>query len=532
MNVKKKAFFGGIEATLCSLFLGGALGIGGTMFLGQKFAGQGDGAVPENASVFSSVVYSNRRLADFIGQERVVALARECLQEFRSGLFSRAVLIRGSAGSGKQLLARAMAGELGCQMIEVPASIFVEHSSLFVKIVQKLALERSVMLLINHIESIETSKSTEFFIEAIKRLKSSTRIMCIATSDVVQKMNMRLERSFLFDREIHIPMLTAEGRLVVLKNLLKVRGIQDDILQLLSEKTSGFNVPLLRELVQQVRLHGRDFDVVCQQLKRERLNGYSSDEEKRFCDVIGQDNALREVKEVFDFLKDRDRFVALGARMPSGILLHGPPGSGKTLIARALAGETGAHFIFVSGSGFVSKYVGSGPNKVREIFERARILAQGGIVILFIDEIDGLCARSDRSDSAAQVEYDNTINEFLAQMGGMVSNKNIIIIGATNLIEKIDPALLRPGRFDRKVVVPLPDRVGLAQLIAHYARQVALDDECDVDSLAQAFATLTIGFSGAEIENFVNEAAMLAARDHATSVRMEHFVRALEKVAS
>lgn len=247
-------------------------------------------------------------------------------------------------------------------------------------------------------------------------------------------------------------------------------------------------------------------------------------------DVVGQDEVMVEVKEYIDFLKNPERYTRVGARRPRGLILHGPPGCGKTLIARAISGESQCYFKSISGSEFVNKYVGTGPAAVRRLFNDARQQAKTKPVVLFIDEIDGIGKRSD-SDSGGTREYNNTINEFLKQMDGFTQDDNILVIGATNYLDKLDPALLRPGRFDRKVKVDLPTKAGREALLLYFLnKDKPLAQGLTPVSLAKEFAGRTPGFSGAAIENFVNEAATLAGRDNATSIAKKHFEEAFDKV--
>jgi len=272
-------------------------------------------------------------------------------------------------------------------------------------------------------------------------------------------------------------------------------------------------------------LDGTQREVSYQNNKTKTLD--EGDKSIKFKDVVGLDNVLLEVKEFVDFMKNPDRYSRLGAKKPSGLLLHGAPGCGKTLIAKAIAGEADCHFIPISGTEFVEVYVGVGPARVRELFESARRISYEKPVIIFIDEMDGLGSRSQHFGSS---EYSNTINEMLKQMDGIGSNENVLVIGATNFMERLDPALLRPGRLDRKVFVPLPSPESRKAIIKYFLNKIALSEKVSKDDIALKFSKRTAGFSGAELKNFINEAAILAGRENKEEVFLKHFENALDKI--
>ena len=200
-------------------------------------------------------------------------------------------------------------------------------------------------------------------------------------------------------------------------------------------------------------------------------------EKVTFQDVLGLDEVLKEVEEIVNFLKNPHKYHDLGAKIPRGILFEGPPGTGKTLLARALAYESGAYFMHKSGSEFINKYVGAGASNVRNLFDEAKaqtVISQKP-VILFIDEIDALGSRKGLEDGGGDREYHQTINEILNQMDGFEKNENIIVIAATNNMSSLDPAILRPGRFDRKIHVPLPDKKGRKEILNYYIAKIELE---------------------------------------------------------
>ena len=243
-----------------------------------------------------------------------------------------------------------------------------------------------------------------------------------------------------------------------------------------------------------------------------------------FNDVAGVDEAKQELREVVDFLKSRERFTALGARIPRGILLVGPPGTGKTLLAKAIAGEAGVPFFSISGSEFVEMFVGVGASRVRELFDQAKHHAP---CIIFIDEIDAVGRHRGAGLGGSHDEREQTLNQILTEMDGFDTNTSIIILAATNRPDILDPALLRPGRFDRRVVLDLPDVIGRTAILKVHAKNKPLAASVKLDTLAKE----TAGFSGADIANLMNEAAILAARKGQKTIEMIDLEESIDKVA-
>jgi len=242
-----------------------------------------------------------------------------------------------------------------------------------------------------------------------------------------------------------------------------------------------------------------------------------------FADVAGVDEAEQELKEIVEFLKNPKKYTALGGRIPKGVLLVGPPGTGKTLLARAVAGEAKVPFFSLSGSEFVEMFVGVGAARVRDLFSQAE---QKAPCIIFIDELDALGRARVQSPMGSHEEREQTLNQLLAEMDGFDSRKAIIIMAATNRPEVLDPALLRPGRFDRQVLVDKPDVKGREEVLRIHTRQVKLAPEVDL----KVVAARTAGFAGADLANLVNEAALLAARKDKTSVEMADFDEAIDRL--
>ncbi|MGD0675262.1 MAG: ATP-dependent zinc metalloprotease FtsH [Polyangiaceae bacterium] len=242
-----------------------------------------------------------------------------------------------------------------------------------------------------------------------------------------------------------------------------------------------------------------------------------------FADVAGIDEAKDEVEEIIAFLKDPKKFQRLGGRIPKGVLLIGPPGTGKTLLARAIAGEAGVPFFSISGSDFVEMFVGVGASRVRDLFEQGKKHAP---CIIFIDEIDAVGRHRGAGLGGGHDEREQTLNQLLVEMDGFESNDGVIIIAATNRPDVLDPAILRPGRFDRRITVPRPDVRGREEILRVHAKRTPLSPDVDLEVLARG----TPGFSGADLENLVNEAALLAARQDKDAVSMADFELAKDKV--
>ncbi len=244
-----------------------------------------------------------------------------------------------------------------------------------------------------------------------------------------------------------------------------------------------------------------------------------------FEDVAGVKEAKQELAEVVEFLREPEKFIALGARIPKGVLMVGPPGCGKTLMARAVAGEAGVPFFSISGSEFVEMFVGVGASRVRDLFDQAK---KHSPCIVFIDEIDAVGRHRGAGLGGSHDEREQTLNQILVEMDGFDTDTNVIIMAATNRPDILDPALLRPGRFDRRVVIDRPDMVGRRKILDIHVRGKPLGRDVDLDVVARQ----TPGFSGADIENLVNEAAILAARRNGKSIKMEDMQEAIEKVVA
>ena len=242
-----------------------------------------------------------------------------------------------------------------------------------------------------------------------------------------------------------------------------------------------------------------------------------------FDDVAGADEEKAELQEVVDFLKNPEKFTEIGARIPHGLLLVGPPGTGKTLLARAVAGEAGVQFLSISGSDFVEMYVGVGASRVRDLFEQAKKIAPS---IIFIDEIDAVGRKRGSGLGGGHDEKEQTLNQLLVEMDGFGRNEGVIVMAATNRPDILDPALLRPGRFDRQIYVGAPDAKGREDILKVHAKGKRLDDSVSLKTVAMA----TAGFTGADLSNLLNEAAILAARNNRPALNMDDLNEAMMKI--
>ena len=242
-----------------------------------------------------------------------------------------------------------------------------------------------------------------------------------------------------------------------------------------------------------------------------------------FTDVAGIDEAKEELEEIIDFLKDPRKFTNLGGRIPNGVLLAGAPGTGKTLLAKAIAGEADVPFFTISGSDFVEMFVGVGASRVRDLFAQGK---KNAPCIIFIDEIDAVGRHRGAGLGGGHDEREQTLNQLLVEMDGFEANDGVIIVAATNRPDVLDPALLRPGRFDRQVVVPVPDVEGRQKILEIYGKKTKLAADVDLEVIARG----TPGFSGADLENLVNEAALMAARAGAKEINLELLEQAKDKI--
>lgn len=255
-------------------------------------------------------------------------------------------------------------------------------------------------------------------------------------------------------------------------------------------------------------------------VKEQKKKGDNTSKTVTFKDVAGLEEVKEELSEVIDFIKNVEKYKKMGAKIPKGILFHGPPGTGKTLMASAIAGESNSHFIYASGSEFVEKYVGVGASRIREVFERAK---KNSPAVIFIDEIDAIGSIRNADNNS---EKDQTLNQLLVEMDGFNTNDNIVVVGATNRIDMLDPALLRPGRFDRHMFIGNPNVKAREEILRVHTRNKPLGKDVDITDIARK----THGVSGAHLASIANEAAILAVRKNKTLITAEEFYQAIERV--
>ena len=329
------------------------------------------------------------------------------------------------------------------------------------------------------------------------------------------------------------------------KTVVVANRVQPDLAERLSKYgvpyTRAYESTFLRDLLSWVVpalvFFGLWFFLVRRMAGQQGLGGFMSIGKSRakvyveketgvtFDDVAGVDEAKAELQEIVQFLKNPERYGRLGARIPKGVLLVGPPGTGKTLLARAVAGEAGVPFFSISGAEFVEMFVGVGAARVRDLFEQAR---QRAPAIIFIDELDALGRARGSFGLGGHDEKEQTLNQLLAELDGFDPSTGLVLLAATNRPEILDPALLRAGRFDRQVLVDRPDKKGRVQILNVHLKKIRLAPEVDVEQIA----ALTPGFSGADLANLVNEAALLATRRDATEVTLEDFTQAVERIVA
>jgi cell division protease FtsH len=269
--------------------------------------------------------------------------------------------------------------------------------------------------------------------------------------------------------------------------------------------------------------NGGNANELIKNANKRSLSSKSSSPSITLAQVAGNVEAKAMVEDVIAFIKDPEKYTTVGARMPKGLLLYGPPGTGKTLMAKAIAGEAGVPFYAMSGSDFVQMYVGVGASRIRSLFHKAK---KSEKAVIFIDEIDAIGKKRARNVSASNDERDQTLNALLTEMSGFHDNQGIIVIGATNRLDTLDEALLRPGRFDRHIEIGLPDVNARKHILALYTKSKPISDEVDLDALAKS----TIYFSGAMLENLLNEAAIYAANERKAVIHQEHIDRAFYTV--
>jgi cell division protease FtsH len=513
--------------------------------------------------------------ADVAGQDAAIAELRDLVlflsePERFAGLGARipkGILLYGPPGCGKTLLARALAGEAGAAFYSISGSDFVE---LYVGVgaarVRDLFAEARenapAIVFVDELDSVgrrrasgsavasgeEQEQALNQFLAEMDGFSPSEGIIVLGATNRPDLLDPALLRPGRFDRTVGLERPDEEGRLAILALHAGARRLDRDVdLRAIARRAIGLTGADLASVVNEgALLAGRagrqaigqaELDEGLRRIleapeRQRRLSlrdpsvgrrATTASERVTFADVAGVDEALEELIEVRDYLAEPERFASMGARVPRGIMLSGPPGCGKTLLARAVAGEANAAFFSVSATEFVEVYVGQGAARVRDLFAEARSVAPA---ILFIDEIDAVGGRRVDAGVEGSREREQTLNQILVELDGFDPAAGVVVMAATNRPDMLDPALVRPGRFDRHVAVQLPDRAGRAAILRVHAEGKRLGADVDLERVAR----LTPGFSGADLAAVLNEAALLAARRRLPEVPMDAVEEAMERL--
>ena len=484
----------------------------------------------------------------------------------------KGILLYGPPGTGKTLLAKALANEIGAYFIsingpEIMSKFYGESEQRLREIFEEAEQNAPSIIFIDEIDAIAPRRE-EVTGEVEKRvvaqlltlmdgLKERGRVIVIGATNRPDAVDPALRRPGRFDREIEIRPPDKRARVEILKVHTRNMPLAEDVdLEKIAEMTHGYTgadlaalakeaaMAALRrfmkekkvdlskmesiptDILKQLKVEMRDFVDAMKMIRPSLIREvFVEVPEVKWEDIGGLEQVKQELREVVEWpLKYPQAFARMGIRPPKGILLFGPPGTGKTLLAKAAATESGANFIAVRGPEILSKWVGESEKAVRKIFERARQVAPA---IVFFDEIDSIApARGFRHDTSGVT--DRIVNQLLTELDGIVPLQNVVVIAATNRPDIIDPALLRPGRFDRLIYVPPPDKEARKQIFKIHTRKVPLAEDVDLDKLAE----MTEGYTGADIEAVVREAVMIKLREklEVGPVSMKHFEQALKKV--
>ena len=481
----------------------------------------------------------------------------------------RGILLVGEPGNGKTLLAKAVAGEAHCPFFMVSGSDFVE---VFVgvgaaRIRDLFAQARKhapSIIFIDEIDAIGRQRGTglgggndereatlnQLLTEMDGFESQNVPLVILAATNIPDVLDKALLRPGRFDHRINVPFPDLASREAIIKIHVRDTKLAPTVdIKGLAQETAGFSGAELANLINQAALiaskKGHDA-IMASDIEEARLKIFKSQETNNatgalqtrgaahvklfmpsqvkttFKDVAGVRDAKEELLDVVEFLRRPAKFKELGAKIPRGVLLVGEPGNGKTLLARAVAGEAQCPFFSVSGSDFVEIYVGVGASRVRELFAQARKHAPS---IVFIDEVDSVGGQRLKGSSVG--EYSQTLNQLLAEMDGFdTAQSDVIVLAATNRVDMLDSALLRPGRFDRKVVVPFPDIVCREEILQVHARRIKLASDINLNKIARG----TPGFSGADLANLINEAALAASKKNQDKVLMGDIDEARDKI--
>jgi ATP-dependent metalloprotease FtsH len=540
--------------------------------------GTGLGSIRSGARRFRSSERSET-FADVAGQEEAVEELREmtgALSEPKrfnelGARLPRGLLLYGPPGCGKTLLARAFAGETGASFFSISGSDFVELyygvGAARVRDLFKEARENAPsVVFIDEIDAVgrsrvvggasgEQEQALNQILTEMDGFLQAEGVIVLAATNRPDVLDPALLRPGRFDRSVGLERPSEDDRLAILSLHAKTRRLDPSVdLRQMAKRAYGMTGADLANVVNEAALLAarahksaisqveleRALDRAIQAPERQRRlsmrqpsigrRAAGIDERVTFADVAGNDDAIEELTEVRDFLAEPERFADVGAQVPRGILLYGPPGCGKSLLARAMAGEAHGAFFSVSATEFVAGNIGAGAGRVRDLFAEAKAVAPA---IVFIDEIDAIGGRrgggrdsEDMSADSALRDQDQTLIQILAELDGFEPRTGVIVMAATNRPDMLDPALLRPGRFDRQVGISLPDRGGRQKILELHAKTRQLEPQVDLESIADR----AHGMTGADLANVVNEAALLAARAHRKALAQAHFEEAVRRL--
>ncbi|MDH3353067.1 MAG: CDC48 family AAA ATPase [Nanoarchaeota archaeon] len=484
----------------------------------------------------------------------------------------KGVLLYGSPGTGKTLLAKAVANESEAHFIllngpEIMSKFYGESEKKIREIFDEAEKNSPSIIFIDEIDSLAPKREdaggeverrvVSQLLTMMDGLQSRGKVVVIGATNRPNAIDPALRRPGRFDREVEISVPDKEGRLQILK--IHTRGMpltKNVKLDELARKTHGFvgadvnslckeaamivlrnNLHKLdfeegkeipQEVLNQLRVSQKDFEEALRIVRPSAMREVLVETPNtKWNDIGGVENVKRDLKESVEWpLKYQDSFSRMGITPPKGVLLYGPPGTGKTLLAKAVANESEANFIQIKGPSLLSMWVGKSEEGVRKIFERAR---QVSPCVIFFDEIDSLAGKRGGGMGSGSKVTENVLNQLLAEMDGIEDLTNVIVIGATNRPDILDPALMRPGRFDRIVYVPVPEKEGRLQILKIHTQNMPLDKSVDINKLAEE----TAGYTGADIESLAREAAMLALREDIDikKVSKEHFDKAMQRVS-
>lgn len=467
------------------------------------------------------------------------------------GKIPRGVILTGPSGTGKTMLAKAVSNEANVPFVSLsgPELAYLEYKANGIDELKarfREAREKApCIIFIDEIDAIASRDDnhghttrrnpvlSQLLVE-IDGFDNNNGIILMGACHSITNLDKALLRPGRIDRSIYVAMPSQEERIEILKLFLKNVKVSDTVnIDNIAAEASGLSGAEISKVCNDAAIAAaeagkesvetNDF-IAAIELARQLVEGKKTEIGTiTFADVAGMEEAKQEVTEIIDFLKNPEKYTRLGGRVPHGALLDGPPGTGKTMLARAVAGEANVPFFSRSGSEFVEMFVGLGAARVRELFEEAKEKAP---CVVFIDEIDAVGGKRSKHNWAGNSESDQTLNQLLTEMDGIDGSSGVIVLAATNRPDMLDEALLRPGRFDRKIHISLPAVADREAIFRVHLRKVKVAQDTDISALAKQ----TAGFSGADIANVCNEAAIVAARHSAEEITLAHFNEAIDKV--